>query len=407
MTLKTQTKGTKPFTRTQPMSTKQIEEISNLLLEYSAGNYEYQGSISDDVNELDMIISGINMLGEELLTTNVSRDYFSSIFNAVTDLVLILDEYGKVTDCNRSTKEALGIDPQKENINIDDLLHNSRQFLKIQKSLEAGLKSIVLEADLKGVDQKIISGLFTCSSILDRFGNFNGYLLSIKDISQQKENEKLILKTIFTTQQNEQKRVADDLHDSLGQELSMTKLMISNLRAVAGSDPKTAELIGTCSEILDQSITHLREICFNLMPSVLMRGGLNLALSDLVKKLEVQDNLSIEFEPNPKVGRMDEGLEIVMYRIAQEFINNMIKHAKASLLTIELKIDEQEISLLLKDNGVGFDMDRLNKIGENRGYQNLQSKVKAFNGDLEMKSVIGEGTSTHVKFPIIPHNEKD
>src|SRR5687767_6387537 len=84
------------------MSKKQLDEISNLLLAYSAGEYHVKGAISDEVDELDMIISGINMLGEELLTTNVSRDFFSSIFNSVSDLVFIVGEDGLLIDANET-----------------------------------------------------------------------------------------------------------------------------------------------------------------------------------------------------------------------------------------------------------------------------------------------------------------
>ena len=392
------------------MSKKQIDEISNLLLEYSAGNYGFQGKISDSVDELDMIISGINMLGEELESTNVSRDYFSSIFNAVTDLVMIIHENGLITDINKAAEEALGVEASVlGNIQLDDYLLKEKIVSKVKTSLDSGLIAVTLERKLKGAEGNVIHGQFTCSTILDRFGKFQGYLISIKDITEQKENEKVILKTIFTTQQSEQKRVADDLHDSLGQELSMTKLMISNLKNLTESNPKSLELISTCTEILDSSIKHLREICFNLMPSVLTRGGLNMAISDMVRKLEVHDQLQVSFEKNATIDRMDADLEIVMYRIAQEFINNMIKHAEATTLIIELNLEEKEnkVSLLLKDNGKGFEMQRLDRIGENRGYQNLQSKVKAFNGELLMESAIGKGTSTFVKFPILPYHEED
>ena len=134
-----------------------------------------------------------------------------------------------------------------------------------------------------------------------------------------------------------------------------------------------------------------------------------MAISDMVRKLEVHDQLQVSFEKNATIDRMDADLEIVMYRIAQEFINNMIKHAEATTLIIELNLEEKEnkVSLLLKDNGKGFEMQRLDRIGENRGYQNLQSKVKAFNGELLMESAIGKGTSTFVKFPILPYHEED
>ena len=392
------------------MPKDQIEEISELLVEYSKGNYKFQGNISDEVNELDMIISGINMLGEELQSTNVSKNYFLSIFNAVNDLIVILDGKGRLIDYNKALVETLGLDKNKIKGNkLNQIITtNSLLFDEIKKSLNGSVKSILIEDQIIKSNNDIIHGQFTCSKILDRFDNFKGYLLSIKDVTDHKKNEQLILKTILSTQQREHKRVADDLHDSLGQELSMTKLMISNLRKLNGDNPKSLELINTCTEILDCSIQHLREICFNLMPSVLSRGGLNMAISDLVKKLAIQDKVKPTFDKNPKINRLDSDLEIVIYRITQEFINNMIKHSNATELLIQLGHQEKEntVTILLKENGQGFDMKKLKNIGENRGYQNLQTKVKAFNGKLVMNSIKGEGTTTFIKFPILPYHEE-
>ena len=393
------------------MSQPQIDKISELLIEYSAGNYGFQGDISELMDEYDMIISGINMLGEELLSTNVDKDYFSSIFNAVTDLVMILDAEGIVMDCNQAVRENLKIDPRNETqIHLDDLLaKDKKQFITIKTALSAGVKSVLIEEDLKSKDDSIIHGQFTCSKIIDRFDVFKGYLISIKDITAQKLNEQLTLKAIFSAQQSEQRRVADDLHDSLGQELSMTKLMISNLRKHSADNPKSLELISTCIDILNGSIKNLREICFNLMPGVLTRGGLNMAISELANRLNKQENFTVNFSKNDQIERMDSDLEIVLYRITQEFINNMIKHSDATELNIELSKDTKSnsVSLFLKENGQGFDMNKLSKIGENRGYQNLKTKVKAFNGELSMESAPSQGTSTFVKFPILAQNEED
>ncbi|MEZ4922911.1 MAG: histidine kinase [Crocinitomicaceae bacterium] len=294
------------------MSQKQIDIISELLLQYSAGNYSYQGDISDHVNEFDMIISGINMLGEELEASNVSIEYFSSIFNSVTDLVLITDETGMLLDMNLSAEQSLDLlRSQLHKIHFDTLLKDSGIFDNITQELSLNQKIISIEAILSGKEQEIYGQIF-CTKILDRKKNFNGYLISIKDITQEKENEKIILKTIFTAQQNEQKRVADNLHDSLGQELSMTKLMISNLRNYAGQDEKCLDLISTCEEMLDTSIQNLRTICYNLMPSVLIRGGLTNAMSDMVDKLEKQDQFEVNFRCDPKLDRMNSDLEIVI-----------------------------------------------------------------------------------------------
>lgn len=389
------------------MEKSQIDEISDLLLSYSAGDYHVKGEISESFDDIDMIISGINMLGEELRSTNVSKEYFSSIFNAVTDLVMIADQNGDLIDVNKSVINLLGFS-QGELIKHSflNLLANPKSslFKKIKKSLKDEKNSCILESELMTKDGRIVFGLFTCSKIFGRNGDFNGYLISVKDITAQKENEKLILKTIISTQGAEQRRVADDLHDSLGQELSMAQLMLSNFGRFEVADKEYYNLLELCKEILENSITHLREICFDLMPNVLVKGGLELAVETLVGKMESADKIEIDFVSTENFPRLFSELEIVIYRIVQEFINNMIKHSRADKLNIHLIEHDEKVEITLSENGQGFDMAKLSNVGDNRGISNVGTKVLAYNGEYKFKSKPGKGTELWVEFP---KKEKD
>jgi PAS domain S-box-containing protein len=378
----------------------QIENISKLLLEYSAGNYSYKGVIGEERNEIDMIISGINMLGEELESSNVSKEYFTSIFNAVSDLIVVISATGESLDANESYKRFFELDDDVTN-SIDHLFEYSAVKLKdVKLRLEQSHIPFQFEFRYDKKD-KIHYFKTTVSKIVNRFDEFKGFLVNLRDISAERENENEILKAIFTTQQNEQKRVADDLHDSLGQELSVTKLMLSHLKKEVSQEKRALELVETCNEIMEQSIAHLREICFNLMPGILMRGGLILALKDLLKRLENQNDFETILDVDKSFPKLTPDLEIALYRISQEFVNNMIKHSNANQIKIRLQIiDPKNICFELSENGQGFDMKKLEKIGENRGYANLLSKTKAFNGELQYKSKIGSGTSIKINFPI-------
>lgn len=389
------------------MQKSQIDEISNLLLSYSAGDYHVKGEISENFDDIDMIISGINMLGEELLSTNVSKEYFSSIFNAVTDLVIVLNEKGEIQDANLPVVKMSGkTHEQLLGLPLSTLLNNpkSRLFREIKSHLRHEENHYVVESELLNKDNEIIYGALTCSKIFDRFDRFSGYLISIKDITAQKENEKLILKTILSTQSAEQRRVADDLHDSLGQELSMAQLMLSNLNRFQVDDQEYYNLLELCNEILETSIRRLREICFDLMPNVLVKGGIELAVETLVGKLQNLDKIKVDFVSTENFPRLFSELEIVIYRIIQEFINNMIKHADADLLQINLIEHDKTVEITLAENGIGFDLKKLEKVRENRGLSNIKTKVLAYNGQYELKSEIGKGTELWVEFP---KKEKD
>lgn len=389
------------------MQKSQIDEISNLLLSYSAGDYHVKGEISDNFDEIDMIISGINMLGEELRSTNVSKEYFSSIFNTVTDLVMICDDEARLVDVNKAVVDNTGY-TEEELLegSLMDLLSDPKStlFKRIKRNLTMEKNNFIVESEIKTVSGEIIYGLFTCSMIFDRFDKFNGYLISVKDITAQKENEKLILKTIISTQSAEQRRVADDLHDSLGQELSMAQLMLSNFSRFKVEDEEYYNLIELCNDILDNSIKRLREICFDLMPNVLVKGGLELAIETLVGKLQNLDKIKVDFVSTENFPRLFSELEIVIYRIIQEFINNMIKHSSADQLHIKLIEHDKSVEITLTENGQGFDLKKLNKVRENRGISNIKTKVLAYNGQYDLKSEPGKGTELWVEFP---KKEKD
>ncbi len=386
------------------MEKSQIDEISDLLLSYSAGHYHVKGEVSENFDEIDMIISGINMLGEELRSTNVSKEYFSSIFNAVTDLVMVADENEELLELNESVGNVLGY-AQEELLgsSIFKILNpqNQQIFNNLKEELAKNIKNYIFEAELIKINQELVFGLFTCSKIFDRAGNFNGYLISVKDITAQKENEKLILKTIISTQGAEQRRVADDLHDSLGQELSMAQLMLSNFHRFKVEDKEFYNLLELCNDILNTSVMHLRDICFDLMPNVLVKGGLASAVEMLVGKLEKSEKMQIDFVCTEKFPRLLPELEIVIYRIIQEFINNMIKHSIADNLKIHLIEHEKNVEIKLVENGQGFDLAKLENVGENRGMYNIKTKVLAYNGQYKIKSEALKGTELWLEFPKI------
>ncbi len=384
------------------MKEEQIKEINDLLLAYSAGDYTVKGKISEEVDEIDMIISGINMLGEELESTNVSRDYFSSIYNAVTDLVFIVDLDGSVKEINQAVTDLLKFSPDELVKNQLSIVFKDKDiFKKIKDRLDQkNQKSYSLEKTLLSKNKEAILVLITSSKIIDRYGSFKGYLISVKDITQQKQTEKLILQTVVSTQQKEQKRVADDLHDSLGQELSMAKLMISNLESLKIENEDHIHLVKTCKDILDSSIKQLRSICFDLMPSVLIKGGLYLALEELINTLNRQKLITFNFKAIENIPRLDSDIEIVSFRVIQEFINNTIKHSEAKEVNIEFfETKDNYIRILIKDNGKGFDTKSLDLKHDGRGLNNMKSRILAFNGKFKLSSKINEGTRLDLRLP--------
>ncbi|MFT4695669.1 MAG: PAS domain S-box-containing protein [Urechidicola sp.] len=386
------------------MLKSQEEELSNLLIEYAAGNYTVKGKLSEKQDEVDMIIQGINMLGEELMATNVSKDYFLSIYNAVTDLIIILDNNQNISDINSSVCSLFNIELNEViGKSIYHIIGDKKStFSKFERIKDSSINSYTFEAEIDYNNIKII-GLLTSSKIIDRVNNKQGFLIKIKDITQAKKTEQRIIQTIIRTEQNEQKRMADDLHDSLAQEVAMAKLMVTNLEVYGEkNDQNFNKLIQTSKHILDEAITHIREICYNLMPSVLIKGNIEIALSEFVKKLNSQNIIRFHYKSEGNFDNLNSEIEIVIFRIVQEFINNSIKHSKAKNVTIVTKINgDNNFFIELKDDGVGFNLKKLKPNTDGRGINNLKTKVNAFEGEYSLTSKENEGTRLKITFPKI------
>tara|TARA_B110000977_G_scaffold145005_1_gene184022 strand:- start:217 stop:1380 length:1164 start_codon:yes stop_codon:yes gene_type:complete len=386
------------------MLKSQEEELSNLLIEYAAGNYTVKGKLSEKQDEVDMIIQGINMLGEELMATNVSKDYFLSIYNAVTDLIIILDNNQNISDINSSVCSLFNIELNEViGKSIYHIIGDKKStFSKFERIKDSSINSYTFEAEIDYNNIKII-GLLTSSKIIDRVNKKQGFLIKIKDITQSKKTEQRIIQTIVRTEQNEQKRMADDLHDSLAQEVAMAKLMVTNLEVYGEkNDQNFNKLIQTSKHILDEAITHIREICYNLMPSVLIKGNIEIALSEFVKKLNSQNIIRFHYKSEGNFDNLNSEIEIVIFRIVQEFINNSIKHSKAKNVTIVTKINgDNNFFIELKDDGVGFNLKKLKPNTDGRGINNLKTKVNAFQGEYSLTSKENEGTRLKITFPKI------
>lgn len=371
----------------------QIDEINNLLLAYSEGKYKAKGEISVALDEIDTIIMGVNMLGEELDATTVSRDFFSDIYNSVGEMLFILNKRGNIIDANQMAQAKLGIEPEA---NIDSIFSLKEvQFTDIVSKLRKGGGHFSQEdVFLSKTDNQQIPVNCSYAIINGKKETHTRILLVATDITEKKHTERLILKTIVETQEKEQHRVSEDLHDSLGQELSTVKLLLSSLNLTAEKDNK---LLKHCQNLIDHSIANLRATCFDIMPSALKKYGLVEGISQLIRKLRFQKKIKFHFDASSELPAIDDEIQIALYRIIQEFTNNSIKHANCNNLYIALSQQENNILLQLKDDGCGFDK---NKVKLSNELGNMESRAKAYSGVITLKSEKGIGTKLSLVIPI-------
>lgn len=199
-----------------------------------------------------------------------------------------------------------------------------------------------------------------------------------------------ILRTTIHCQENEQKRIARDLHDEVGVMLSLIKLNLSLIERNAGNQ-QSENLARMTREYIDETILQVRKIAKALMPPAIERDGLAVAIEELTHWLEKTNVVTIRYWQSQKTFRMDSKLELTVFRIVQELINNTLKHANASTIDVKVRYSNHRLSVSVCDDGCGFEPDKVEHAG--LGLRNIESRVQLLKGRLKIKSAPGKGTA--------------
>lgn len=200
----------------------------------------------------------------------------------------------------------------------------------------------------------------------------------------------------ITIQENERKRIATDLHDSIGPLLSAVKLNINSIEMRDSEDKRIIDLSG---KYLDEIIGSMREISYNLLPNTLERKGLAEAIKEFVGQISSKSTVNIQFFIL-KECKVPKEKEIHIFRMIQEISHNTLKHANAKSLQIGLSEEEGNLLLFTKDDGKGFDADKEKNNNKGLGLKSLESRVEILNGIYSLDSKPNEGTNYFIKIPL-------
>jgi signal transduction histidine kinase len=200
----------------------------------------------------------------------------------------------------------------------------------------------------------------------------------------------------ITIQENERKRIATDLHDSIGPLLSAVKLNINSIEMEHAED---RNVIAQSGKYLDEIINSMREISYNLLPNTLERQGLTEAIKEFIAQVNNKSSLNIQFFIL-KESKVASEKQIHVFRMIQEILHNTIKHANAKSLQIGLSEENGNMLLFTKDDGIGFDAEKERTSNKGLGLKSLQSRVEILNGIYSLESKPGEGTNYFIKIPV-------
>ena len=220
----------------------------------------------------------------------------------------------------------------------------------------------------------------------------------IVDLLQEQELESL--SALMEGQEQERKRIAGDLHDRMGSKLATVRLHFSGMGEVL---PQTNDLpqYATAMRLLDEACGEVRQIAHNMASGVLTHFGLVAALRDMAETLQHSGRIKAQvYEFEMEGRRLDSSVEIALYRVVQELISNVLKHARATEVSIHLTHHGDSLNLMIEDNGTGFHYDPESAASDGMGLGNIRQRIAKLGGQLGIDTAPRQGTTVIIDVPV-------
>ncbi|SEW25714.1 tetratricopeptide repeat-containing sensor histidine kinase [Chitinophaga arvensicola] len=294
-----------------------------------------------------------------------------------------------VGDATRSNVQQLEMQYQSEKKDRDLA---EKKLELIQKDLLLQRKNKWIGFFLTGVVMLLIASFLVWQKLIHRH-----HLQEQQLQTMEIEKTLQVLEAMMQGEEKERTRLSKDLHDGVGGLLSAVKMHFCALKyelTFLQQDKGFHHALG----MLDDAIGEVRKTAHNLMPDILSRMGLAGALELFCRNVSHSRKLNISFYTSGDIQRFRGNFELTVYRIVQELINNIIKHAHATTALVQLTGHEQLLTITVEDNGVGFENSAHNTAG--MGLKNLRARIKSLNGHLTLTATPGCGTTAYIEFNI-------
>lgn len=321
-----------------------------------------------------------------------------SILESITDGFFAVDKDWTVTYWNHAAEEILQI--PKTQILHKNLWDVFEAFLKL-KAYEEYYHA------LRDQEVRVFETHYPALGIwveISAFPKGDGLSVYVKDITERKQHQHQIFKTVQETQEKERARFGRDMHDGLTQSLTAIKMNLTHFREKLTHGDVRLNILDRAMEYVNSSINESRTISHGLLSVTLNSYGLLTALEEVVDNINANNKLRVTFNHNfPDRMILPKELEINIYRIVQEALNNTIKHSKATEAEILLISGTESIQLVISDNGIGIkDLDEKKSL-PGAGLSNIRVRVEGFDGKLTLFDNEGSGLQLNIVFPKAQH----
>lgn len=284
-------------------------------------------------------------------------------------------------------------------------------FIAQRRQAEQGLQRAYDELDLRvqertrelaDVNQALVTEI-TERMTTERSLRDSESALEASQLALQRSQEDLqaLAAQLMAVQEGERRRISRDLHDDVNQRLALLSMDLRGIEQASASLP--AWLRHGIRSVLDRTIAlsdDIRRLAYRFHPSILDDLGLETALQHLIDDFSNRTGIKTVFVRQELTERPPEEIAACLYRIVQESLNNVVKHAHASRVEIELIEDEDTLELTFRDTGVGFEPDQVAHSRRGVGLVNMKERVRLVQGTLEIHSTPGQGTFVHVRVPV-------
>lgn len=352
-----------------------------------------------------------------------SKLWLQSIFNAIEEVVFVVSPDRKVMDGNAAIEKILGYSREELIGRSTEIIHaDNEHYREFFKKITPKLKEkdpANLEFELKRKNGEVFPTEHTVSVIRDETGKAIASVSVIRDISERKkaeqalilsrdklltetEERKLLSGKIIDLFEEDRNKIAMELHDHIGQILTSLKMnleMIDDRMLVR--DAEAMSNVESAKDKVHHLLQSVKKIAHGLKSSTLDQLGLVPSLREFFAEIEKDTNLKVHFFSRNMPKRFDPDKELGLFRIVQESLNNIVKHASAKNVHVNLIKKGEKIALSVEDDGTGFDYEKSIKKNKNKmGILIMNERLKRLGGNLSIESGKGKGTLVLLEVPI-------
>lgn len=351
-----------------------------------------------DVTYIQSLVRDRTEKREQEIRLQQSEERLRLIFENVEDYIAIIDSNGVFESINKTSQGLSRNDVVGKSIfEFSDHGDKKEELKEMFEKLKTTGSTVVMEDSYTGPDGTRRSYTRKFIGIFHRTKFYKAVLI-IRDVTAERDREHSVMNAVLRGQEQERKRLGAELHDGIGQVLSAISLKVSQLKSeLIHTDLETAAIgLNTLAAELQGAIREVRNISHDLMPEVLESLGLKAAFNQLCSSLHDRSGIKVGFDAVDLEPKYDPVIEVNLYRIAQELLTNVQKHAKCKNLFISLIDHGDSLNLTVEDDGHGFDPNLdVNGIG----IKNVRSRLKVLSGEIDIESAENSGTLINIEIP--------